>query len=104
MRVFMCALCVCGCFGAHSEGFHSGRSDVETMFRADGLRRAAFDLECPQEQIDVVELVAGAWGSNFGAQVGATGCGRRAVYVFTNLGQWHSEAKAVTASSDARPL
>ncbi len=39
-----------------------------------GLARASFDLECPVAGIQVLEL-----GGN---SVGATGCGKRAVYTF----------------------
>ena len=54
----------------------AGCAGTTTQFRSQGLDRAAFELQCPSDQLQVVELSD--------AQVGVSGCGKRAVYV--NLG------------------
>ncbi len=43
-----------------------------------GIKRAAFELQCPEEQLQLVELGDGT--------VGVTGCGRRAVYKHSMVG------------------
>ena len=43
-------------------------------FQVTGADRAAFDLGCPKTQLQAVALAAG--------QVGITGCGKKAVYVW----------------------
>jgi len=48
--------------------------------KGNGLERATFDLDCPREQLSVVELSGG---------VGVSGCGRKAIYVFSmDSGAW----------------
>ena len=60
------ALLLVGCAGARER------------IRGDLLKRAAFDLQCPEEQIQLTEL------GGFTTQ-GATGCGKRATYVRGNV-------------------
>ena len=45
--------------------------------------RAAFELQCPQDQVKLTVLAEG------GVTVGATGCGRRGVYVFSQATMGH---------------
>jgi hypothetical protein len=59
------ALLLVGCAGARER------------IRGDLRKRAAFDLQCPEEQIQLTEL------GDFWTQ-GATGCGRRATYIRTS--------------------
>ena len=39
-----------------------------------GIKQASFDMGCPVEQLQVVDLGGGTW------TVGVTGCGKKAVY------------------------
>jgi outer membrane biogenesis lipoprotein LolB len=55
-------------------GCAAGRERI----RDDLRKRAAFDLQCPEEQIQLTEL------GDFFTQ-GATGCGKRATYVRGNV-------------------
>jgi hypothetical protein len=45
-----------------------------------GTKRAAFELDCPQAQLRVVDLGADV--------VGVEGCGKRAVYKWTEKAGW----------------
>jgi hypothetical protein len=71
-----------GCGGAAAE-----QNDVRNL--------AAYDLHCPAAQIELTQL-QGCWNCGPGSQGGASGCGRRARYVFTQHG-W----VANTVTSDA---
>lgn len=57
-------------------GAGCGSSD---SWRASVQRRAAFDLSCPEPQVQVVTLSEN-W--NAGGSYGATGCGRQASYIY----------------------
>lgn len=48
-------------------------------FRDTGLPRAAFELECPESSLQVVELSHGS--------MGVSGCNKKAIYVWAG-GQW----------------
>lgn len=50
-------------------------------FRRTALPRAAFDLDCPEAQLQAADL--GGSGS-----VGVSGCGKKAVYVFAAGAGW----------------
>lgn len=45
-----------------------------------GIKRAAFELQCPQDQLQAVELGLGT--------VGVAGCGKRAVYKYDGYHGW----------------
>ena len=47
-----------------------------------GLKRASFELECPESQLQVIDL-----GSD-SASIGVTGCGKKAVYKFAGNRGW----------------
>lgn len=59
-----------------------GGSSQQTPQRSGGMRanavrrQAAFDLNCPEDQIDIVTI------SSFNAQFGARGCAKRASYIW----------------------
>src|SRR4051794_27457419 len=53
-------------------------------FVSSELKRASFDMDCPQEKLDVVELEGGAYS----AVMGVTGCGRKATYKYINRVGW----------------
>lgn len=48
--------------------------------RTGGLTRASFELECPKDQLQVVELAT--------MTIGVTGCGKRAVYKWVEGTGW----------------
>ncbi len=53
-----------GCFVTGSEGH----------FRASGLEKAAFDMQCPKEKLEVTKLAPGSFG--------VTGCGKQTRYEY----------------------
>lgn len=65
-------------------------------FEATEKKRAAFDLGCPVDQVQVTELVSGAVPvtpdeaakGGDGTVVGVTGCGRRATYKYVQGVGW----------------
>jgi hypothetical protein len=58
---------------------------IEQCFKEKGLSRVAFDLQCPQEQVQTTFLNrSGTDQMSYGAlgtQVGVKGCGKQSVYV-----------------------
>ncbi|MEM9693202.1 MAG: hypothetical protein AAGA56_11700 [Myxococcota bacterium] len=74
------ALTVTGCAA-------SAQSQIET----DVYPRAAFDLDCGQDDLRHTVLVdsSNAFGQPMaGMQVGVTGCGRKAIYIHTPTPGW----------------
>lgn len=71
-------------------------------FEATELKRAAFDLHCPQEKVEVTELVAGATPvtpdeaakGGDGTVIGVSGCGRQATYKFVQGVGWAAQSAA----------
>jgi len=60
---------------------------VRTLFTEKGLDRAAFEMECPKEQLKLVQLnIPLDEPMDSGGQVGVTGCGKKAVYVYSSAG------------------
>jgi hypothetical protein len=58
-------------------------------FRARALDRAAFEMKCPKEQIELVPLDFSLDRSMAsGVHVGVKGCETQVVYVFTNQTGW----------------
>ena len=81
------ALLASGCAAQiQSGGFTVNQAQTERAFR-EVRNRAAFELACPPEQLQTVVL--NVWGnSDWPNQVGAAGCGKRAVYVMAPSGGW----------------
>lgn len=59
-------------------------------FRDDALKRAAFEMSCSENELNIEPLNEAATGTNWrpgggiiGAQIGVTGCGKKVVYVRT---------------------
>jgi len=78
---------------------------VGERFRDGGLDRAAFELQCPREQLQVTGLnrtldqaIPEEKGLR-GTQIGVTGCGKRAVYIYSAGAGW----VANTAAPDEKP-
>ena len=65
----------------------AGCSTIGQRFRENCLARASFEMRCPAEELEIeglnVNLDAYISGR---AQVGVSGCGKRAVYVQTTVG------------------
>jgi hypothetical protein len=62
---------------------------VREAFDEYGLKRAAFELQCPKEQLELTAL-NGSFRSRAvaGRQVGVRGCGKQAVYVLSAGAGW----------------
>ena len=62
-------------------------------FEATELKRAAFDLRCPIEKVEVTELVTGSVdpaepAASEGTVVGVSGCGQQATYKYFRDRGW----------------
>jgi hypothetical protein len=78
-----------GCAGAH----------VDASLHRDGLARAAFDLNCPADAIKLVYFNGKPDDFiSIGEQVGATGCGQRAVYILSSTSGWVANSASTTAA------
>lgn len=77
-----------GCAQIPSGPFMVQRVYTERSFDLIG-NRAAFELHCPKEQIHLVTLnVMKDFGGDIPTQVGAEGCGQRAVYISVRNQGW----------------
>jgi len=70
------------------------RVTAEGSFHDSGLARAAFELECPKDQIQVVVLHRNDGFGCAGSSVGVTGCGKKAVYVCSRDQTWLGDTAA----------
>ncbi|MBI2395893.1 MAG: hypothetical protein HYV09_40390 [Deltaproteobacteria bacterium] len=71
-----------------------GQMTVRSSFQQYALNRAAFEMECPREKIQLVALnVALENPAYVGSQVGAVGCGKKGTYVLTHSGWVLNSAK-----------
>jgi len=60
---------------------------VRKSFTDEALPRASFEMQCPKEQIEIVQLATPLDDYVLtGAQVGAKGCGKQVVYVCSPSG------------------
>jgi hypothetical protein len=80
------ALLLSSCATIQSGGFTVREGFTEDAFeKVKG--RATFDLDCPKEKLELVVLGTGlALGGDVPTQIGASGCGHKAVYVMTPSG------------------
>ncbi|MER2559993.1 MAG: hypothetical protein ABTQ32_04695 [Myxococcaceae bacterium] len=76
-------------------------------FRENGLARASFDLNCPPDQLGYGLLNReedSMMSTALGAQMGVTGCGKRAVFVLSgeprNRFSWTWLANGAVTASD----
>jgi len=53
-----------------------------------GIKRASFEMECPENQLQVTEL------GKDSASVGVTGCGKKAVFVYLYGSGWVNNSAA----------
>lgn len=49
-------------------------------------KRAAFDLQCPEEQLQLMPLATTGFPTQSTTPYGVTGCNKRAAYVYTSGG------------------
>lgn len=61
---------------------------AESSFREKGLARAAFELSCPAEELQVDVLHRNDGLGCAGSQVGVSGCGKKAIYVCDRTQNW----------------
>ena len=79
------------------------RPSVRAAFNQMGLARAAFELECPKEQLQLAPLNPPLVEPLVsGAQVGVTGCAKKTVYVYTNQGGWVANTASVSDQGPAK--
>ena len=78
-------------------------TSVESLFMRDGLKRAAFDLQCATDQIQATVLVRKGTGlCCTESQVGVMGCGKQAVYVCTACDSWLNNTASDSVKDAAR--
>jgi hypothetical protein len=69
---------------------------VRQSFADKALERAAFELKCPKQLIELIPLNRGLDDRNEQeTQVGVRGCGRQTVYVYMKGAGWMSNPGAV---------
>jgi len=69
---------------------------VRQSFAENALERAAFELKCPKELIELVPLNRGLDDRNEPeTQVGVRGCGKQAMYVYMKGAGWIANPSAV---------
>ena len=81
---------VSGCLPTmQSGGFTVHKSSTEEAF-TQVKSRAEFELKCLKDQIELVVLGVRSdlYKNNYPNQIGATGCGHKAVYVESRSGGW----------------
>jgi hypothetical protein len=77
---------------------------VRESFASHALERAAFELKCPREIIEIVPLNRGLDdGNQPETQVGVKGCGKQAVYVYTRGMGWIANPGAVCDMKPGSP-
>jgi len=76
MRTLVLVLAVAACGATHH------RKTMVDDFTKNGLPKAAFDLGCPSEQLEVTQLTDDA------ESVGVRGCGRQARYEYVLSTGW----------------
>ncbi len=74
---FLALFAMAGCASTLAEV----RSRVKEGFRTEALPRAAFELSCPAESLEVVDLTPDRQFAH-GSQMGVSGCGKKVVYVY----------------------
>jgi len=91
---FVSGLVLCACFS--SEAISRDRVDD---FRDRMMTRAAFELDCPWQSLEIVDLMPNdpIWA---GSQLGVRGCGRRAVYLWDGEHNWMANTAAIEWSPE----
>lgn len=79
-----------------SAGCATWSLDRVTNFRATSLARAAFELQCPPEQVRITAIAHDSYDA-----MAVQGCGKRSVFVQLQ-GQWISESGPIAEEAPAR--
>ena len=61
---------------------------AESSFKEKALKRAAFELGCPADQLTMTVLERNDGLGCAGSQMGVSGCGKKAVYVCDRSQNW----------------
>jgi len=72
---------------------------VESAWKADGIKNAAFDLQCAEDKIEMTVLKRNDGLGCLGSKIGVRGCGKQTTYECDNARTWHrsAEVSATTA-------
>lgn len=84
---FLLATFASGCLGTNTESFMHPEGG--------GITRAAFELDCPKEQLHVSDLG--------GMTMGVSGCGKKAVYKWVSGHGWVNNTASSGPSAKPRP-
>ncbi len=66
---------------------------AESAFAREGLARAAFDLQCPAEQVTSTVLTRNDGLGCLGSVMGVRGCGKQTTYVCNDSQTWVRDAE-----------
>lgn len=66
---------------------------VESTFKSDGLKNAAFDLQCPEDQVEMTVLTRNDGLGCAGSKIGVRGCGKQTTYECDDARTWHRSAE-----------
>ena len=70
---------------------------AESSFHDKALTRAAFELSCPAEKLQISVLERHDGLGCAGSQVGVEGCGKKAIYVCSRSQEWINNTGAAPA-------
>ena len=88
--VLSCGVLLTSCLASVQSGafkVHKGTFEDDS---AKVRERATFEMDCPKDQIELVVLDVSTdlYNNNYPKQIGATGCGKKAIYVRTGSSGW----------------
>ena len=90
-RLVVLGFAVSSCWAAGC--YRSHNPDAERTVR----KLAAFELSCPEEEITLVSLDDGGGVRKLSTQMGASGCGKKSVYVYlVSTDTWVSNSNVTT--------
>ena len=76
---------ICGCATVVVDGFKVDQAQYQRQ-RSSLLKRAAFDLRCPEEQIKITVLAS--YGDSALKQAGVAGCDQHGTYISPDAQDW----------------
>jgi|CXWL01.1.fsa_nt_gi hypothetical protein len=77
--------------------FASGCITVESTFKSNGMKDAAFDLQCTEDKIEMTVLNRNDGLGCKGSKVGVRGCGKQTTYECDNARNWHRSGEVSSA-------
>jgi hypothetical protein len=72
---------------------------VESAWKADGIKNAAFDLQCAEDKIEMTVLKRNDGLGCLGSKIGVRGCGKQTTYECDNARTWHRSAEVSATSA-----